>query len=250
MSLEKYEDKRNFKNTPEPTAKTKSMAVRAKHPAGTSKDPAGIAGDNTAMSNDYSAAAIGQKGKSLGPGETFNGQTGMAGDQAGTADMPIFVVQKHYASHLHFDFRLELDGVLKSWAIPKGPSINPKDKKLAVMVEDHPFEYKDFEGVIPEGNYGAGKVYRWDSGTYHALGAANRKQSEELSREGIQKGHLTFILNGAFLKGEFALIRLKKASPKDWLLIKKNDEFAGEQDISKLESAGEAAEKDRGKKNA
>src|SRR5665647_1855896 len=116
------------------------------------------------------------------------------------------------------------------------------------MVEDHPLEYKDFEGVIPEGNYGAGKVYRWDSGTYHALGATNRKESEELLREGLQKGHLTFILNGTVLKGEFALIRLKKASPKDWLLIKKNDEFAGEQDITKLESADEVADKDSGKK--
>lgn len=165
-----------------------------------------------------------------------------------TADMLEFVVHKHYASHLHFDLRLELDGVLKSWAIPKGPSINPKDKKLAVMVEDHPLEYKDFEGIIPEGNYGAGKVYRWDSGTYLAMGASNREESERFLREGLQKGHLTFILNGNFLKGEFALVRLKKASPKDWLLIKKNDEFAGDQDISKLESPDEVSEKKSGKK--
>lgn len=156
-------------------------------------------------------------------------------------DMLKFVVHKHFASHLHFDLRLELDGVLKSWAVPKGPSINPKDKKLAVMVEDHPLEYKDFEGIIPEGNYGAGKVYIWDYGTYHALDTDDMQQSSRILREGLEKGHMTFILSGEKLRGEFALIRLKKASPKDWLLIKKNDEFAAEIDISVLEAPGEAA---------
>ena len=159
-------------------------------------------------------------------------------------DMLKFVVQKHFASRLHFDLRLELDGVLKSWAVPKGPSVNPKDKKLAVMVEDHPFEYKDFEGTIPEGNYGAGKVYIWDYGTYHALGTDDMQQSSRILREGLEKGHMTFILNGEKLKGEFALIRLKKASPKAWLLIKKNDEFAAETDISILEAPGETEEKE------
>jgi len=163
-------------------------------------------------------------------------------------DMLKFVIHKHFASHLHFDLRLELDGVLKSWAIPKGPTINPKDKKLAVMVEDHPFEYRDFEGIIPEGNYGAGRVYIWDSGTYHALGTGDRDQSTKLLREGLEKGHLTFILNGHVLKGEFALVRLKKASQKDWLLIKKNDEFAADIDISKLEAPDEAKEKELSKK--
>jgi DNA ligase D-like protein (predicted 3'-phosphoesterase) len=220
MSLEKYEDKRNFNNTPEPVAEIEDRALTDNKHSGTAEGRTDIA----------------------------QGNSGKANAHAGTADMPVFVVQKHFASHLHFDFRLELDGVLKSWAIPKGPSINPKEKKLAVMVEDHPLEYKDFEGLIPEGNYGAGKVYRWDSGTYHALGASNREESERLSLEGLQKGHLTFILNGTVLKGEFALIRLKKASPKDWLLIKKNDEFAGDEDISRLETAAEIAEKDSGKK--
>ena len=162
-------------------------------------------------------------------------------------DMLEFVVHKHFASHLHFDLRLELDGVLKSWAVPKGPSINPKDKKLAVMVEDHPLEYKDFEGIIPEGNYGAGKVYIWDYGTYHALDTDDMQQSSRILREGLEKGHMTFILNGEKLRGEFALIRLKKASPKDWLLIKKNDEFAAEIDISLLEAPGETEENSKKK---
>ena len=153
-----------------------------------------------------------------------------------------FVIHKHYASRLHFDLRLELEGTLKSWAIPRGPTLNPKEKKLAVMVEDHPFEYRNFEGIIPEGNYGAGRVYIWDKGTYHAPGTEDRHESERLLKEGLEKGHMTFILNGNVLKGEFALIRLKKASLKDWLLIKKNDEYASDADISKLEAPDEAAD--------
>lgn len=177
------------------------------------------------------------KAESVSTGESSLGEA----TPIKSKDMLVFVVHKHFASHLHFDLRLELDGVLKSWAVPKGPSINPKDKKLAVMVEDHPLEYKDFEGIIPEGNYGAGKVYVWDYGTYHALDTDDMQQSSRILREGLEKGHMTFILNGEKLRGEFALIRLKKASPKDWLLIKKNDEFAAEIDISVLEAPGEAA---------
>lgn len=177
------------------------------------------------------------KAESVSTGESSLGEA----TPIKSKDMLEFVVHKHFASHLHFDLRLELDGVLKSWAVPKGPSINPKDKKLAVMVEDHPLEYKDFEGIIPEGNYGAGKVYIWDYGTYHALDTDDMQQSSRILREGLEKGHMTFILSGEKLRGEFALIRLKKASPKDWLLIKKNDEFAAEIDISVLEAPGEAA---------
>ncbi len=152
-----------------------------------------------------------------------------------------FVVQKHYASRLHFDLRLELGQALKSWAVPKGPTMNPKEKKLAVMVEDHPLDYKDFQGVIPEGNYGAGEVFIWDRGTYHPYGAKDTGESIEKMKEGLKEGHLTFILDGDILKGEFALIKLKKGEQKDWLLIKKNDKFAKDTDITKIKTPSEGA---------
>jgi len=126
----------------------------------------------------------------------------------------VFVVQKHQARNLHYDFRLELDGVLKSWAVPKGPSMNPADKRLAMMVEDHPLEYKDFEGTIPEGQYGAGKVEIWDKGTV-----------EFINRD-LSGGHLTFILDGKKLNGEFALIKIQRPRTKSgepWLLIKSHE---------------------------
>src|SRR5215468_1313366 len=114
----------------------------------------------------------------------------------------IFVVQQHAARRLHYDFRLELDGVLKSWAVPKGPSLNPDDKRLAMMVEDHPFDYKDFEGTIPEGNYGAGNVIVWDNGTYTGTGKNGGTDDKSLL-DGIAKGHISFTLKGKKLKGEF-----------------------------------------------
>jgi bifunctional non-homologous end joining protein LigD len=123
-----------------------------------------------------------------------------------------FVVQKHNASHLHYDFRLEMDGVLKSWAIPKGPSLNPADKRLAVQVGDHSLSYFDFEGIIKAG-YGAGQVMVWDVGVWYSLDGTSLA------------GNLKFRLEGKKLNGEFTLIRLHNR-PKDWLLIKKHDEFA------------------------
>src|SRR5438874_11039857 len=121
-----------------------------------------------------------------------------------------FVVQKHDASHLHYDFRLEMESVLKSWAIPKGPSMDPQVKRLAMMVEDHPYDYRTFEGIIPEGNYGAGTVIIWDEGTYTARETADRVESDRSLREGLRKGHVRFVLNGQKLKGEFSLLKLKR----------------------------------------
>ena len=141
----------------------------------------------------------------------------------------IFVVQKHAASHLHYDFRLEMDGVLKSWAVPKGPSMNPEVKRLAMMVEDHPYSYKDFEGTIPEGNYGAGNVIVWDNGTYTSDEKTASDEKKLLSD--LAKGHLSFILKGKKLKGEFSLVKLHGKQENAWLLIKKNDKYASEEDI-------------------
>jgi DNA ligase D-like protein (predicted 3'-phosphoesterase) len=139
----------------------------------------------------------------------------------------IFVVQKHRASHLHYDFRLEIDGVLKSWAVPKGPSLNPADRRLAVRVEDHPYEYKNFEGEIPRGQYGAGDVIVWDRGSYRL---ADGGDEAALQRD-LRKGALSLILRGKKLRGGFSLIRPKR--PRQWLLIKKRDAFAAERDITR-----------------
>lgn len=144
----------------------------------------------------------------------------------------VFVVQKHDASRLHYDFRLELDGVLKSWAVPKGPSLNPSDKRLAMMTEDHPFDYRTFEGIIPTGSYGAGTVIVWDAGTYHAVGTADATESEELLREELVGGRLHFVLEGEKLRGEYSLTRMRGAEENAWLLIKKRDQFASDQDVT------------------
>src|SRR5262245_57300074 len=132
-----------------------------------------------------------------------------------------FVVQKHRATRLHFDLRLELDGTLKSWAVPKGPSFELEEKRLAVLVEDHPLDYLHFEGIIPKGNYGAGTMMVWDSGTYHVFGITNRQRSEQAIREGMRKGRLHLVLHGQKLKGEYGLIRMKKDDEKSWLFFKK-----------------------------
>ncbi len=140
------------------------------------------------------------------------------------SDKPRFVVQKHDASKLHYDFRLEVNGVLKSWAIPKGPSTDPGQKRLAVPTEDHPFDYIDFEGIIPKGNYGAGTVIVWDTGTYRNL---NEKNGHKIDmEESIDTGHVDIWLEGHKLKGGYALIHTGKGNRKFWLLLKKKDEKA------------------------
>jgi bifunctional non-homologous end joining protein LigD len=147
-----------------------------------------------------------------------------------------FVVQEHHASRLHYDFRLEMEGVLKSWAVPKGPSMNPHDHHLAVMTEDHPYEYRKFEGVIPKGNYGAGNVIIWDEGWY-APRAETSGDPEKLLLKELKEGHITFILHGEKLQGEFALIKMQGKGDDNWLLIKKGDDFASEADITKQDES-------------
>lgn len=140
-------------------------------------------------------------------------------------DKQIFVIQKHDASNLHYDFRLLVDGVLKSWAVPKGPSTDPKDKRLAVPTEDHPVRYADFEGVIPEDQYGGGTVMVWDAGTYQ-----NEKKDDDGNvipmEEQLKNGHATFILKGKKLKGGYTLIQTQKGKNEKWILKKVDDEEA------------------------
>lgn len=148
----------------------------------------------------------------------------------------VFVIQKHQATALHYDFRLEAGGVMPSWAIPKGPSLDPVVKRLAMKTEDHPFDYRNFEGVIPEGEYGAGKVIIWDEGTYYAeievdgkrVKVKAKSEAERLMEEGLEKGEIKFFLEGKRLKGSFALVKTRGFGGREnaWLLIKHKDEFS------------------------
>jgi len=153
-------------------------------------------------------------------------------------DHLIFVVQKHDASRLHYDFRLEMDGVLKSWAVPKGPSLDPKVKHLAMMVEDHPFDYLNFEGIIPKGEYGGGTVIVWDEGTYEPIEAIKGKKAQEkhLLKQ-LASGQLKIKLHGEKLNGEFAMVKTHGMGENGWLMIKHKDEFATDKDVTKQDQS-------------
>jgi bifunctional non-homologous end joining protein LigD len=140
-----------------------------------------------------------------------------------------FVVQRHHASHLHYDFRLELNGVLKSWAVPKGPSLNPADKRLAMHVEDHPLSYATFEGDIPAGNYGAGHVDVWDHGTYEPIDEEGNVITPTAFAKALKAGNIKFRLKGRKLKGDFALVHMHR-DEKSWLLLKHRDKYATDEE--------------------
>jgi bifunctional non-homologous end joining protein LigD len=153
-------------------------------------------------------------------------------------DKLMFVVQKHDASRLHYDFRLEMEGVLKSWAVPKGPSTDPKNKRLAMMVEDHPFDYRNFEGIIPQGEYGGGTVIVWDEGTYEPIEEIKGKKAQEkyLLKQ-LKEGSLKIKLHGEKLKGEYALVKTHGMGENGWLLIKHKDDFASAAEITKKDKS-------------
>ena len=135
-------------------------------------------------------------------------------------EKPLFVVQEHHATRLHWDFRLEIGGVLNSWAVPKGPSLDPAQKRLAIQVPDHDMEHASYEGIIPEGTYGAGPVLIWDKGSFETL-------DDEVPARGLARGNLKFELHGQILKGTFALVKLHGPGRENaWLLIKKEDQYA------------------------
>ncbi len=150
-----------------------------------------------------------------------------------------FVVQKHAARSLHYDFRLELDGVLKSWAVPKGPSMDTADKRLAIMTEDHPLEYAKFQGTIPKGHYGAGKVETWDKGVYSSVDSADPEETRKKIKNGLHKGEIKFLLQGEKLEGGFALIKMKSGGQNQWLLVKERDEYSTNATKLRLRRSGE-----------
>jgi bifunctional non-homologous end joining protein LigD len=153
-------------------------------------------------------------------------------------DKLMFVIQKHDASRLHYDFRLEMDGVLKSWAVPKGPSTDPQTKRLAMMVEDHPFDYRNFEGIIPQGEYGGGTVIVWDEGTYEPIEEIKGKKAQEKHLlQQLKAGSLKIKLHGEKLEGEYALVKTHGMGENGWLLIKHKDDFASKTDITKKDKS-------------
>jgi DNA ligase D-like protein (predicted 3'-phosphoesterase) len=153
-----------------------------------------------------------------------SGRSGRSGSPS-SGGPPRFVVQQHDASTMHYDFRLEADGVLKSWSVPKGPSENPAVKRLAVQTEDHPVDYENFEGVIPRGEYGAGPVIVWDAGTYENETAGSSGQPVSVA-DALDHGHVSFVLHGRKLRGGYSLTRIRGGRQPAWLLVKSADTFA------------------------
>jgi len=177
---------------------------------------------------DKDGPAAGQPGDDL---KAYRGKRdlGRSGEPSGgrrrSGGQPTFVVQQHDARRMHYDFRLEADGVLKSWAVPRGPSENPAVKRLAVQTEDHPLDYEDFEGVIPRGEYGAGPVIVWDAGTYE--NETTDKSGKKVSvADAISQGHVSFVLHGRKLRGGYSLTRIRNDREPAWLLVKEKDRFA------------------------
>jgi bifunctional non-homologous end joining protein LigD len=206
------------------------------HPASTGR--AGKSGSRRAVSPQASPSAPAGLAEYAGK-RAFPATPEPAPEIAARSGPLLFVVQQHAARRMHFDFRLELDGVLKSWAIPKGPSLDPTVKRLAVQVEDHPFDYASFEGAIPPGQYGAGEVIVWDCGVYaldegyHGAWATDRAEAQDQVRAALEAGKLSLLLRGEKLKGSFALVRT--AQSKNWLLMKHRDAFATAQDVTALD---------------
>jgi DNA ligase D-like protein (predicted 3'-phosphoesterase) len=151
-----------------------------------------------------------------------------AGGRQSQRRRPTFVVQQHAARTMHYDFRLEAGGVLKSWSVPKGPSLDPAEKRLAVPTEDHPLDYEKFEGVIPPGEYGAGSVIVWDTGTYDNRTTDSAGHPVDVA-DAIERGHVSFDLHGHKLRGGYSLTRFRSGRQPGWLLVKKDDEFASRQ---------------------
>jgi bifunctional non-homologous end joining protein LigD len=184
----------------------------------------------------------------------FSGTPEPPGEAAAPAEHLRFVVQKHDASQLHYDFRLEIDGVLKSWSIPKGPSLNPSERRLAMQTEDHPLAYASFEGHIPEGHYGAGDVIVWDEGIYYPQDKTLQRipagEAEAAASTGLGAGEIKFELAGHKLRGSWAIVKMKGRQENAWLLIKHNDEFADREhpvaDQKQSVTSGQLLPRDRG----
>ncbi|MET1055718.1 MAG: DNA ligase D [Pedobacter sp.] len=190
--------------------------------------------DVTENTKDHSKdPATSQNLKQYNKKRDFNKTAEPKAGKAADEGMLRFVIQKHDATRLHYDFRLEMDGVLKSWAVPKGPSTDPKTKRLAMMVEDHPYDYRTFEGIIPKGEYGGGTVIVWDEGTYEPIAKIKGKKAQEKHLlEQLDAGSVKIILHGQKLNGEFALVKTHGMGENGWLLIKHNDDYASNDDIT------------------